>query len=237
MAITVWGVELGCHLGSGIAPVDTDSNAVWIAVAVPGVTQVGIYLLHLSPDVDSGRHHHIQIHAERFQSLFRCLDFNGGGIVCGDIDVVNRHQAVIVPEAHQGEGVRHREGCLILVRDGIGNGDLCSQFRRDTKHLQGCCVHGHFFSACGHAPGGGGGVAPLGAVCIHIADFSRDLGKNALCADADDLSRAHLFHVRVGSDPLCLLRGYVLKCAVGIAAQLPELVGFVAGIQGQDNGK
>ena len=126
---------------------------------------------------------------------------------------------------------------MILVRNGIGNRDLGAQLRRYAKQLQRCRIHGYLFAAFGHPPGSWGGIAPFGAVGIHVADFCRRFGKDTIRSDTDCLPCPNSLHLWVGSDTFRLLGGNILKGAMRIAAQLPELVGFIAGVQRQNNGE
>ena len=126
---------------------------------------------------------------------------------------------------------------MILVRDGIGNRDLGAQLRRYAKQLQRCRIHGYLFAAFGHPSGSRGGIAPFGAVGIHVADLCRRFGKDTIRSDADHLPCPRRLYLRVGGDTFRLLGGNILKGAVCIAAYLPKLVGFIAGVQRQDNGE
>ena len=126
---------------------------------------------------------------------------------------------------------------MILVRDGIGNRDLGAQLRRYAKQLQRCRIHGYLFAAFGHPSGSGGGIAPFGAVGIHVADLCRGFGKDTLRSDTDHLPYPRSLHLWVGSDAFRLLGGNILKGAMRIAAYLPKLVGFITGVQRQDNGE
>ena len=120
---------------------------------------------------------------------------------------------------------------MILVRNGIGNRDLGAQLRRYAKQLQRCRIHGYIFAAFGHPSGSGGGIAPFSAVGIHVADLCRGFGKDTIHRDADYLPCPRSLHLWVGSDAFRLLGGNILKGAMRIAAYLPKLVGFIAGVQ------
>ena len=129
------------------------------------------------------------------------------------------------------QSICYSKGGLILVRNGIGNRDLGAQLRRYAKQLQRCRIHGYLFAAFGHPSGSRGCIAPFSAVGIHVADLCRYFGKDPLRSDTDYLPYPRSLHLWVGSDAFRLLGGNILKGAVCIAAYLPKLVGFIAGVQ------
>ena len=98
-------------------------------------------------------------------------------------------------------------------------------------------IHGYLFAAFGHPSGSRGGIAPFSAVGIHVADLCRYFGKDPLRSDTDYLPYPRSLHLWVGSDTFRLLGGNILKGAMRIAAYLPKLVGFIAGVQRQGNGE
>ena len=99
------------------------------------------------------------------------------------------------------------------------------------KQLQRCRIHGYLFAAFGPPSDSRGCIAPFSAVGIHVADLCRYFGKDPLRSDTDYLPCPRSLHLWVGSDAFRLLGGNILKGAVCIAAYLPKLVGFIAGVQ------
>ena len=89
----------------------------------------------------------------------------------------------------------------------------------------------------GHPSGSRGCIAPFSAVGIHVADLCRGFGKDTLRSDTDYLPYPRSLHLWVGSDTFRLLGGNILKGTVCIATYLPKLVGFITGVQRQDNGE
>ena len=225
------------QLCRGIAPVYTNADTVFFSPGLPGIAKIQIYLLHLSPDIQAGCHHHIQVGAEGGHSRGHALGFHCAGVFFGNVYIVNRADIIIIPPANQGESVRFLVGQLVLVAHGIGQCNFRSQLRLNAQQLQCCRVHGDFFPALGHMSGCGFCETPLGAVFVHAADFRRDFRKNAAVHESDRGAYTHSLHLGMAGNGLCLLLGHFLKGTVAVAAHLAEGVILIAGIDGHYDGK
>ena len=141
---------------------------------------------------------------------------------------MHRHDRIVLPPSHKGEGVRPHSPVLLLVGHLIGEGDLSAKFRRHAQQFKRRVVQDDllfpfrlpaFFQI---------DVAPFCIIFVHVADFRRDSGKGSLRDDPRHNPLTGGFHLLMPFDLLCLFICHVLKGAVGVPADLSESVGLIA---------
>ena len=231
-AFRIHGVR---QLGIGIAPVDTDAQLAClvthgVAAVLPDSGQ-GVFYIH------RGSQHYIQVRAEGVHPGGNGPGFHFLGVLPRDVDVVHRHSLVIVPPANQGKGVRHIVAPLSLVRQGVGQVHLGTQFRGNAQHGKDLGVHSHLPAGFRHPAYSGHGEAPLGGVVLHKAHFTVVLFKGPAGTQADDLPDSRCLHLGMGGKGSDLVLRHLFERAVGGGAHAAELIALVGLVDGKDDGK